>query len=165
MSGGPNPVNLMSSLPEATLHIKTRATAEGGGKKHHSYKPLPTQFRRGGFDYRQIYREDHFAIYRQTWKSNEHSAAFEVIRIRRREGREIAGKFIEPHEVYPNSEAWGTDSWTVLDKETAFRKLREIVSASEKESANPVKKSPIQNTKRCSETRDLRGDVKARRDG
>jgi len=53
----------------------------------------------------------------------------------------------------------------VLDKETAFRKLLEIVSTSEKESANPVKKSPIQNTKRCSETKELCGDVKNRRDG
>ena len=55
--------------------------------------------------------------------------------------------------------------WTVLDKETAFRKLREIISASQKESANPVKKSPIQNTKRCSETKELCGGVKRRRDG
>ena len=35
----------------------------------------------------------------------------------------------------------------------------------QKESANPVKKSPIQNTKRCSESIELRGDVKNRRDG
>ena len=34
-----------------------------------------------------------------------------------------------------------------------------------RESANPVKKLPIQNTKRCSENTKLRGDVKGRRDG
>jgi hypothetical protein len=82
-----------------------------------------------------------------------------------REGVQIGGRLVEPAEVYPKSEGWGLDGWTVLDKETAFRRLREIVSASQKESANPVKKSPIQNTKRCSETKKLCGDVKDRRDG
>jgi hypothetical protein len=74
-------------------------------------------------------------------------------------------RFIEPAEVYANSEAWGVNGWTLPDKESAFRKLQELLSAQKKESANPVKKSPIQNTKRCSETKKLRGDVKGRRDG
>ena len=68
---------------------KTRATAEGGCKKRHSYKPLPTRFKRDEFDYRQVAREGNAAIYEQTWKGNEDSAAFEVIRIRQREGFEI----------------------------------------------------------------------------
>jgi len=38
----------------------------------------------------------------------------------------IHGRFVEPAEVYPNSEAWGTDGFTVTDKERAFAKLREI---------------------------------------
>jgi len=100
--------------------------AEGGGKKRHSYKPLPKEFRRGGFTYRQIYREGDFAIYRQTWKGNEHSAGFEVIRIRRRDGFQIGGRFVEPAEVYPNSEAWGVDGFTVTDKDAAFAKLRQM---------------------------------------
>jgi len=37
--------------------IKTRATAEAWSKKGHSYKPLPTSFRRDGFGFRQIARE------------------------------------------------------------------------------------------------------------
>jgi len=110
-------------MPPVT--VKTRATAEGAGKKRHSYKPLPKEFRRGGFDYRQIYREGDFAIYQQTWKGNEHSAAFEVIRIRRRDGFQVGGKFVEPAEVYPNSEAWGVDGSTVTDKDAAFAKLRQ----------------------------------------
>jgi hypothetical protein len=105
---------------------KTRARAEGGSKKRRSYKPLPKEFRRDGFDCRQIYREGDFAIYRQTWKGNEHSAAFEVIRIRRRDGFQIGEKLIQPYEIYPNSDAWGTDGFTVTDKEAAFAKLRDI---------------------------------------
>jgi hypothetical protein len=105
---------------------KTSATAEAGGRKDRSYKPLPKRFQHDGFDYRQIYREGDFAIYKQTWKSNEHTAAFEVIRIRKREEFEIGGRFVEAAEVYPNSEAWGVDGWTVQNKDAAFRKLREI---------------------------------------
>jgi hypothetical protein len=150
------------SIPALTP--KTCATAEASGKKRH-FKPLPRQFRRGGFTYRQIAREGDFSIYQQTWQGNEDEAAFEVIRIKRRDGFEIGGRFVEPAEVYPRSEQWGELGWTVQDKETAFLKLREIINARKKESANPVKKSPIQNTKRCSETKELRGDVKNRRDG
>jgi hypothetical protein len=106
--------------------LKPSATVEARSNKRHSYKLLPKEFRHNGFDYRQIYREDHFAIYRQTWKGNEHSAAFEVIRIRRREGFQIGDRFVEPAEVYPNSEAWGVDGWTVLSRDAAFAKLREL---------------------------------------
>jgi hypothetical protein len=108
---------------------KARATIEGGCKKRHSYKPLPTQFRHGGFDYRQITRERNAAIYEQIWIGCRNpSLSYEVIRIRRREGFEIAGRFVEPAEVYPNSEAWGVDGWTMQDKDAAFRKLREVVA-------------------------------------
>jgi hypothetical protein len=105
---------------------KTRATAEGGSKKRHSYKPLPKVFRRGGFTYRQIYREGDFAIYRQTWKGNEHSVAFEVIRIRPRDGFQIDGRFVEPAEIYPNSEAWGVDGFTFTNRNKAWARFFEI---------------------------------------
>ncbi len=86
------------SLPSRA--IKTRNSAERGGKKGHSYRPLPVQFRRDGFNYRQIAREG--------------------------AGIEIVGKFIEPHEVYPNSETWGVDGFTLTDKDAAFAKLKEV---------------------------------------
>lgn len=157
------PARVGDSIP-LPVH-KANATAEGGSKKGPFYKPLPKEFRRDGF-YRQIAREGNAAIYEQRWTGcAEPSVCYEVIRIHRREAFQIGVRLVEPAEVYPKSEAWGLDGWTVLDKETAFRKLREIVSASQKESANPVKKSPIQNTKRCSETKKLCGDVKRRRDG
>jgi hypothetical protein len=106
---------------------KTRATAVGWGKEGHFYKPLPAVFRRDGFDYRQIARQGNAAIYEQTWSSCPNpSICYEVIRIRRREGFEISGRFVEPAEVYPNSEAWGVDGWTVLSSDAAFAKLRKI---------------------------------------
>jgi hypothetical protein len=109
------------------LAAKTSATAEAGSKKAHSYKSLPTQFQHGGFDYRQIYRKGDFAIYKQTWKGNEDSAAFEVIRIRRRDGFEIDGRFVEAAELYPSSEAWGVDGFTFTNRNKAWAKFFEIL--------------------------------------
>lgn len=109
------------------LANKTCATAEGGGNKGHFYNPSPKQFRRGGFTYRQIAREGNAAIYEQTWNGCcNPSVSYEVVRIRRREGFHIGGRFVEPAEVYPNSEAWGLDGFTVTDKDAAFAKLREF---------------------------------------
>ena len=110
--------------------IKTRATAEGGTKKGRSgYKPLPTGFRRDGFNYRQIAREGDAAIYEQRWSGcSNPSVSYEVIRIRRRPGFQIDGRLVEPAEVYPNSEAWGVDGFTLTDKDAAFAKLREMAA-------------------------------------
>ena len=162
MSARQKTINSVSPLPQGTHGIKTRARAEAWSKKRHSYKPLPTRFRRDGFEYRQIAREGDAAIYEQTWSGcAEPSVCYEVIRIRQRDGFQIDGRLVEPAEVYPSSGAWGVDGWTLCDRESAFRKLREIIP--QKESANPVKKSPIQNTKCCAEIKGLRGDVKNRR--
>jgi hypothetical protein len=107
--------------------IKTRASTEAGSKKGRFYKPLPTEFSRDGFDYRQIAREGDAAIYEQTWSGCANpSVCYEVIRIRRREGFHIDGRSVEPAEVYPNSEAWGVDGFTLTDKDAAFTKLREL---------------------------------------
>lgn len=106
---------------------KRCATAEGGSKKGHSYKRLPAQFRRDGFTFRQIAREGEVAIYEQIWNGCRNpTTSYEVVRIRRREGFQIDGRFIGAAAVYPNSEAWGTDGFTVTDKEAAFAKLRQM---------------------------------------
>lgn len=106
---------------------KTTATAEARGKKRHFYKPLPSQFRHDGFEYELVAREQNAAIFRQTWIGHsEPSRVYEVIRIRRREGFQVAGRFVEPAEVYPNSEAWGVDGFTRTNKDAAFAKLHEL---------------------------------------
>jgi hypothetical protein len=88
---------------------------------------LPKEFRRDDFTYRQIARENGAAIYEQTWNGcHNPSVCYEVIRIRRREGFEIGSRFVEPAEVYPNSEAWGVDGFTFTDKDAAFAKLGEM---------------------------------------
>ena len=123
----PHGDNFPVSLP--SRGIKTRARAEARSKKRHSYKPLPVEFRAGGFKYRQIAREGDAAIYEQTWSGCANpSVSYEVIRIRRREAFQINGRLVEPAEVYPNSDAWGVDGFTFADKDAAFAKFREVVA-------------------------------------
>jgi hypothetical protein len=112
----------------STCPQKTCSTAEAGSQKGHFYKPLPKEFRHNGFQYRQITREGDVAVYEQKWLGcSNPSIAYEVVRIRRREGFRIDGRFVESAEVYPNSEAWGTDGFTLTDKGAALRKLRQLV--------------------------------------
>jgi hypothetical protein len=129
MDGPPNVKRALAFvgdlMPPGTA--KTRAAADGGDNKRHSYKPLPKEFRRNGFDYRQIVREGDASIYEQRWTGCAvPSVCYEVIRIRRREGFEISGRWVPPAEVYSNSEAWGVDGFTPSDKDAAFAKLREL---------------------------------------
>ena len=107
--------------------IKTRARPEGGSKKRPFYRSLATQFSRDGFNYQQIAREGDAAIYERTWSGCPNPCAcYEVIRIQERQGFHIDGRFVEPAEVYPNSDAWGVDGFTLTDKDAAFGKLREV---------------------------------------
>jgi hypothetical protein len=126
----------MSALQKSTKHplpfpqdgfdIKTRATPERCVKEGH-YKPLAKEFCHDGFTLRQIVREGDIAIYEQTWNGCANpSVAYEVVRIRCRDAREIKGKLLEASEVYPRSEAWGTDGFTLTDRDAAFAKLREL---------------------------------------
>lgn len=109
-------------LPPAEI-AEGASTAVLGGRKGPSHRPLPVRFRRDGFDYRQIAREGDGAIYEQAL--NGRVFGYEVIRVRRREGFSIGEKWVEPAEIYPRSEAWGSDGWTVQDKEAAFQKLKQ----------------------------------------
>jgi len=108
-------------------HPKTRATAEAWSRNGRLYKSLPKEFRRGGFKYQQIAREGNAAIYEQRWTGcAEPSVCYEIIRIRKREGFQVGSRFVGPAEVYPNSQTWGVDGFTVTDKDAAFTKLRQM---------------------------------------
>ena len=132
-----------------SLAPKTSARCEAASKKGHACKSLRSRFRRGEFIYRQIAHEGNFAIYEQKCAGcPDPSICYEIIRVRRRHGFQIHGRFVEPAQIYPNSEAWGVDGWTALNKEAAFRKLREIATSSnalasfEQKEARRIEKSP-----------------------
>lgn len=121
------PASSLDPQSEPVYTRKTGAAPDAGGKKSHFYKPLPTEFRHNGFCFRQVAREGNAGIYEQTWNGCRNaSVCYEVIRIRRREGFEISGRFVVPAEVYPASAAWGVDGFTFTDKDAAFGKLREL---------------------------------------
>jgi len=133
MNAAPNPSltkighQKASAARQVASAKKTRSRAEAGSQKGHSYRPLQAQFHHDGFNYRQIAREGAAAIYEQTWAGCPNpNVRYEVIRIRRREGFQIHGRFVEASEIYPNSEAWGVDGFTLTDKNLAFAKLREL---------------------------------------
>jgi hypothetical protein len=121
------PTSVLVGRSMSTRTQKARSRAEGGTKERHSYKPLRKEFRRAGFNYRQIAREGNVAVYEQHWTGcAEPSVCYEVIRIRRRDGFQISEKFIEPYEVYPNSDAWGVDGFSVTDRNKAWDNFFEI---------------------------------------
>ena len=108
---------------------KTRSTAEARSKKGQFYKALPKQFCHDGFQYRQIAREGHAAVYEQRGSGcAERSVSYELIRVRRREGFRIDGRFVAPAEIYPKGEAWGVDGFTFTDKDAALARLLEMSS-------------------------------------
>ncbi len=120
-----DPAFVGGSIPSSVP--KTSARSEARSEKRHSYKPLTKQFRREGFNYRLIARAGNAAIYEQTWSGcHNPSVCYEVIYVRRRDRFKIDNRWVEPAEVYPNSEAWGTDGFTFTDKDAAFAKLSEL---------------------------------------
>ena len=119
--------SLLFRRSTSTPARKTSAGAEACTKERHSYKPLRKEFQRDGFNYRQVAREGDIALYEQRWTGCPGAAVcFETIRVRRREGFQIDGRFVEPAEVYPASELWGVDGFTVTDRNKAWAKFFEI---------------------------------------
>jgi hypothetical protein len=109
------------------LTRKTRARAISTSKQRPYYEALESDFQRGEFNYKQIAREGDVAIYEQTWRGcPEPSVCYEVIRIRRHNGKEIKGQWVEPSEFYPSPTDWGKYGFTLTDKDAAFAKLREL---------------------------------------
>src|SRR5262249_31608625 len=94
--------------------------------KRHSFEPLKTVFTLGGFSYRQIAREGNWAIYEQRWRGSE-NVCYEVIRIRQQEATTFpSGRSYPAREVYPTSEAWGLDGFTLADRGKAWDKFFEM---------------------------------------
>jgi len=130
---GQNSTPALAGHPVPSLAEKTRATVEGGSKKGRFYKALPKEFRRDRFNYRQIVREGDLAIFEQSWSGcADPSTAYEVGRVRRREGFKIGVNFFELAELYPPSKAWGADGFPLINRDAAFEKLRELADRNRK---------------------------------
>jgi hypothetical protein len=106
---------------------KTPAAAISISKQGQCYKPLEAYLKRGEFNYKQLVRHADAAIYSQTWHArSKPSIAFEVICIRRHNGKEIKGQRVEASEFYPSGSEWGKYGFTFNNRNTALRKFREL---------------------------------------
>lgn len=81
------------------------------------YKPIGKEHLYDGFLHNEIYREGDIALFAKTALKNANrpqarQAGFEVVIITRHDGYEIAGVAVEPAEMYPKGEQWGTKGWT-----------------------------------------------------
>ena len=124
------PADVGNRMERSTPNNHARAISIS--KKGQGYTPLEQQFQRGGFDHKQIVRQGDAAIYSQTWPgSSEPVVAFEVVCIRRHNGKEIKGQSFEPSEFYPSSTDWGKYGFTFTDNDAAFAKLRELSQRSQ----------------------------------
>ena len=89
------------------------------------YKVIPSEFKKKGFNYKQVRREGMKAIYLQT-KEGSTMNNYEVVKIGRHNGYSMGGSFIEPSETYPGSSLWGIMGRTCTDLDSANKRYNQI---------------------------------------
>ncbi len=95
-------------------------------------KTIPEAFRKNGYDYELVCRNEHAAIYRQfrLHDGDDRTTAFEVMLIGRRSASstDMGGRtvYFEESEVLPGNEQWGLRGWTFVTLEAARAKFNEI---------------------------------------
>jgi hypothetical protein len=101
-------------------------------------KKLDEQFESAGFKYKQIHREDMFAIYERGYINTTKDHHYEAIKIQSHNGMEIAGNKIPPSEYYPSSNSWGRHGYTCITKKEAYTRLDRMMKEDviNKEAAN-----------------------------
>jgi hypothetical protein len=88
-------------------------------------KSLTPQFGKSGFQFNILLREGNVALLRKT-KLGFSFESFEVVRIQRHNGYQIAGKKIPPAEMMPSSYNWGTHGWTFTSYDAACVKFNQL---------------------------------------
>ena len=101
-------------------------------------KKLDKEFESAGFKYKQIHREDMFAIYERGYINTTKDPHYEAIKIQSHNGMEIAGNKIPPSEYYPSSNSWGRHGYTCVTKKEAYTRLDKMMKEDvvNKEAAN-----------------------------
>lgn len=83
-------------------------------------KKIEKQFKKYGFDFKQIKRVGDVAIFEQSsskWPSGD--VRYEVVKIGRHKGYYMGGQKIEAAETYPGNSLWGIQGWTCTNLERA----------------------------------------------
>ena len=89
------------------------------------YKVIPSEFKKKGFNYKQVRRDGMKAIYLQSREGSEVSN-YEVVKLGRHNGYVMGGVSIEPAETYPGSSLWGIMGWTCTDLDSANKRYNQI---------------------------------------
>lgn len=90
-------------------------------------KKLDKEFESAGFKYKQIHRENMYAIYERRYINTPNNVHFEVIKIQSHNGIIIAGNKIAPSEFYPSSNSWGVNGFTCTSRENAYKRYDRMV--------------------------------------
>lgn len=85
---------------------------------------LPLTYRKNGYDYKQVFRDDNTAIYEQ--HSEGKLIAFEVFEIVVQKEGEVFGKAQPEREKVPSTEQWGSKAFTVHSLQAAIEK-RDVI--------------------------------------
>src|SRR3990167_7921761 len=88
-----------------------------------THKPLQTEFKSRGFNFKQLARDGDSAVFSKTKDGWSHEA-YEVIKVGRHNGYVLGGVTIEPAETYPSSEQFGQFGFSYQSKERAFEKFK-----------------------------------------
>lgn len=91
---------------------------------------LETTIRKSGYIFGQVWREDEYAIYKQTCRDTFQVHAFEAFRIRRTEAKTviIANESIQfqAKEHYPRDEDFGITAFSCKSFEQAMEKILQL---------------------------------------
>jgi hypothetical protein len=124
-----------------------------------NYQPLPIEItQNGGHHYRQVWRDDHAAVYAQR---NAFGAllGYEAIAIKRAEPCHAFGKDYSARELYPCSEDWGTLAISTSDFDRAMdaaKHFSQRVKQSRKARQNGSKVA-LRRQQRCGERKPCLG--------
>lgn len=89
------------------------------------YKVIPSEFKKKGFNYKQVRRDGMKAIFEQTRAGTE-MKNYEVVRLGRHNGYVMGGVSIEPAETYPGSSLWGITGWTCQSIDSALIRYNQL---------------------------------------
>lgn len=87
-------------------------------------RPLPLEFRKNTFHYKQILRNETHAVYAQI--DNGDVIAYEVFKINKNREFILHGNVIQASESVPSNEQWGVKAWTVRTLDHAKEKFEEL---------------------------------------
>lgn len=87
--------------------------------------PLPKMFKRDGFDFELVHRNDGVAMLRKTKRGETRTIeSWEVVKLDRVKAKTFPNGISTPaHEAMPSSESWGQSGWTFTNQEEAFKKF------------------------------------------